>query len=770
MLTFTTKADTLRQLRGGIQKAKVLPQVSFQVREYEENPNLIKEQLQKNQWLNEVVIVRSSAKNEDTKEQSNAGKFLSIAKVFGEENIKKAIEEVIISMGEEKENQIFIQPYLETVEMCGVVFTVDPNTGGRYYVLNYDDETGSTSSVTSGFGEKLKVFYHFKRASIMPEKPLDRVIIACKELEELFENEALDIEFAISKGEIYLLQVRPLILKKELAVEKDQQQYLKEVEKKIENSMKKHPDIYGEKTVYGIMPDWNPAEMIGIRPRQLAISLYREIITNGVWAYQRDNYGYQNLRSFPLMIDFCGLPYIDTRVSFNSFLPKGLPDELANKLVNYYLLQLQENPKWHDKIEFKIAFTCYTFDLEERIQRLIEYGFTKEEIEEIVLALKKVTNQIINGKTGIWKKDAEKITILKEKRESILNSDLEIEDKIYWLLEYCKRYGTLPFAGLARAGFIAVELLQSLVNIGILTEQEKMNYMNSLSTVGKNMARDFGQLSKELFLEKYGHLRPGTYDICSKRYDQSEEIYFNFEQQVKRIKTEEEFKLTLEQFQELQKIIKKAELNVEILELFDFIKQAIEGRESAKFVFTHVLSDVLELIVELGKRYHLSREELSYLNIRVIMEAYTSSTGLRENILSSIRVGKQQEKRAKGLIMPPLIWKQSQIYSFFMPDGEPNYVTQKICTADIVVLPSEEELEGKIVLISSADPGYDWIFSKGIVGFLTAYGGANSHMSIRSAEFGIPAVIGVGEKAFEQYAKRKKIRIDALNRRVEIIQ
>ena len=38
--------------------------------------------------------------------------------------------------------------------------------------------------------------------------------------------------------------------------------------------------------------------------------------------------------------------------------------------------------------------------------------------------------------------------------------------RIYWLLEDCKRYGTLPFAGLARAGFIAVQLLRSLVAVG----------------------------------------------------------------------------------------------------------------------------------------------------------------------------------------------------------------------------------------------------------------------------------------------------------------
>ena len=54
-------------------------------------------------------------------------------------------------------------------------------------------------------------------------------------------------------------------------------------------------------------------------------------------------------------------------------------------------------------------------------------------------------------------------------------------------------------------------------------------------------------------------------------------------------------------------------------------------------------------------------------------------------------------------------------------------------------------LAGAIVCIPGADPGYDWIFSQGIAGLITAFGGANSHMAIRAAELGIPAVIGAGE-------------------------
>ena len=95
------------------------------------------------------------------------------------------------------------------------------------------------------------------------------------------------------------------------------------------------------------MPDWNPAEIIGTKPKPLSLSLYKELITDNIWAYQ-DNYGYKNLEA-PLLINFCGMPYIDVRVSFNSFIPASISGNLANKLVNFYVNQLTNKPELHDK-------------------------------------------------------------------------------------------------------------------------------------------------------------------------------------------------------------------------------------------------------------------------------------------------------------------------------------------------------------------------------------------------------------------------------------
>ncbi|MFY7781823.1 MAG: PEP-utilizing enzyme, partial [Tagaea sp.] len=65
--------------------------------------------------------------------------------------------------------------------------------------------------------------------------------------------------------------------------------------------------------------------------------------------------------------------------------------------------------------------------------------------------------------------------------------------------------------------------------------------------------------------------------------------------------------------------------------------------------------------------------------------------------------------------------------------------------------------------------GYDWLFSRGIAGFVTAFGGANSHMAIRAGETGTPAAIGVGERAFEAYARARLLDLDCANRRIAAI-
>ncbi len=268
------------------------------------------------------------------------------------------------------------------------------------------------------------------------------------------------------------------------------------IARKLELLARPHPYLHGSRSVFGVMPDWNPAEIIGLRPAPLALTLYQDLITDAIWAYQRDNYGYRNLRSFPLMVNLHGLPYIDLRVSFNSFVPRDVTGELAGRLVNYYIDRLVAQPDLHDKVEFDIVFSCYTLDLPQRIAVLGDHGFSKSDIAELSESLRLLTNRIIHGQSGLWRQDREKIDILGERRPVIANARIDKISRIYWLLEDCKRYGTLPFAGLARAGFIAVQLLESLTATGVLDEAERTAFLSNLETVGSRIGLDFATLSR----------------------------------------------------------------------------------------------------------------------------------------------------------------------------------------------------------------------------------------------------------------------------------
>lgn len=795
-----TKAETLQKLYQHLKRAEVLPQMCFTVKDWSREKKKILEKYEELEWK-ETIVVRSSSQREDSDILSFAGIYESVLNVSGTENFIHAVDRVIDSYNKVSKqylqefnnrsellknsspsdsdtclfDQVLIQPMLKNVKFCGVAFTLDPNTLGNYYVINYNN-TGSTSAVTSGSSTDNILFYQFK--GVKCENTTDemqKLCYALMELEEFFGQENLDVEFAFTEdGKLYILQVRSLCLNEQPVELKKQRVVLERIEARIRREQMKKPFLCGEKTIYSVMTDWNPAEMIGIRPKPLALSLYREIITDSVWAYQRDNYGYRNLRSFPLMVDFAGMPYIDVRVSFNSFVPAELEEKLSEKLVNYYIQRLVENPLKHDKAEFEILFSCYTLDLPERIQILKGYGFTEEEIKKILDALRNVTNHIIDHKNGLWRKDFEKIQLLHKRYDEIMGSEMEEIEKIYWLLEDCKRYGTLPFAGLARGAFIAVQILRSLTACEILTETDYELFMNEVNTVSSGMNADFRNLSKNAFLKKYGHLRPGTYDITSLRYDEAPELYFEWkeggEQQVT---NEKEFRLSLKQLTDLKKKLFENGLTNDILELLDFIKTVIEGREYGKFVFTRNLSKAIQLIENLGRREGIDVEECAYINIRTIYEMYASTKDIRSEFLYSIQQGKRNYEITQTITLPPVIINPEDAIRFYYPDSEPNFITSGKVSGDVCLLETihgSYDLQGKIVLIPSADPGYDWIFSHRIGGFVTMYGGANSHMAIRAGELGIPAAVGVGDKQFQRYKSALYLEIDAQSKTIKILR
>ena len=310
------------------------------------------------------IAIRSSNISEDSLKKSNAGKFESVINVNVQNTdlVHQSIRKVFHSYKKIKlSDKIIVQKMVKNVVMSGVVLTSDKDNSAPYITINYS-ESSKTSEVTSG-KSGVKTFIYFKNSQLLPRnKRIRKILSLTRILIKKTKNEDIDIEFAVdNKNRIHLLQVRPIFAKKEVIDSNFIKSGLDRLTKKIHKLKAKNPGLFGKNTFFGTMPDWNPVEILGSRPNPLAISLYKELITNEIWAKSRAQFGYRELKDTQLMNTFFGVPYIDLRIDFNSWLPKSLTAKDSEKLTNYYLEKFKKFPHLHDKIEFEIIFSSYNF-------------------------------------------------------------------------------------------------------------------------------------------------------------------------------------------------------------------------------------------------------------------------------------------------------------------------------------------------------------------------------------------------------------------------
>ena len=783
--TFGTKAETLSTLKNHLTKSYILEQVTFSVRDYKEDNQSIISSIKK-YIRSKYLIVRSSALNEDTHISSMAGNYTTVLRVpAGDyEALDNAILNVMQSyeknnQKQNEDNQVLVQSYLDDVTMSGVLFTKNLQTFAPYYIVNYD-EGNDTESVTSGKGESLSTFICYKYfKEEIKDKKLKVLIDAVREIESVTCYDALDIEFAFVGDRLYILQVRPIAAKKNMLQipDYDFQKEIIKIKEYVNDRHKKHPNLLGKGNGYGVMPDWNPAEIIGINPKKLAFDLYRYIITDTVWQESRSRLGYRKVEYSPGLVSFSGKPYVDIRMSFNTFIPSKIEDKIAEKLIDYFMDQLKRNPEQHDKVEFNIVMTSFDFDFDIKTTTLKKFGFTEQEINTVIKHYIEFTQNIINQTEVSIESELKKLNTLRERRDKVIKSNLSIPEKIINLLEDCKRYGTLPFAILARFGFVGSAFLKSLLNQNSITKEQHDDFLRSIHTVAKNFISDYnllqnGSMDKQAFINKYGHLRPGSYDITSLNYQKNFDNYIDTAESMDVVDTVEQNAIQdIEVIENVQKKINEHALDFSAEVLLKFVKDAMEAREFAKFEFTKNLNLILGLIEEFSSEHNVTIEESAHLNLNDILKyAYCSSdTNIESELKNSIYSNKQKHLLASAIQLPELIFENSDIEMFFYPKSKPNYITQHSVIGTSVVLQGNkiEDIDHKIVFIEHADPGFDWIFSHHIKGLVTKYGGAASHMAIRCAEFDLPAAIGCGDKIFDHLVMYKRIHLDCTNKFIE---
>jgi phosphoenolpyruvate synthase/pyruvate phosphate dikinase len=762
-----TKAEVLLNLKKKNLLFRIPDTIAFSVCSWEINRNKIIYQIIDFFKKREVkkIIIRSSCFNEDNNSLSNAGKYLSIPNVNLDKNfLKNSIQKVINSYDiNHPRNEFIVQPMIQNVQTSGVIFTKDIETGSHYYVINYDDISGKTNTVTSGKGiNSNRIIYIFKKAVKQIKSKRFRLLVKhIKDLETKIDNDNLDIEFLITKDfKFILLQARLITTKKKWKSFpiKFHNLILKKCETKIKNLSKKTTNIYGKSTIFGLMPDWNPAEIIGRYPSQLSYSLYRYLVTSFIWSKSRYLMGYKKVRK-ELMYEFCGQPYIDVRLSLNSFIPFDLNSSVSKKVINFCINKLKKNPYLHDKIEFELIDTCFNFTTTKDLKKKFTKILSKKEINSYLQKLTNISNNSISkiNKFSIYNLE-QKVELINKKFDT---KNLHKMSNLQ-ILNYCRNYGVLYFAIIARHAFIAKSFLNSLVKKKIFTNNYATKLEKSISTVTTDILNDMflvkkKKLSKKFFMEKYGHLRPGTYDVTSLRYDEMKNFNFNAKK-INQIYYKPSKKILIE----INNQIKKTSLDFSADELINYIIKSLSLREYSKFVFTKYLSEILKRISKFSEKRNIKREEISHLDIKFLIKQMSQKNNLRI-IKKEITTSKINKSFNHFIKLPSLImdWSFMKVVPFQV--NNPNFVTSKKTEGKFIYINKSKHCKmsnNRIILIENADPGYDWIFGFKILGLVTKYGGVNSHMAIRCAELGIPAVIGCGEQIFNDLITKQKIHFD----------
>jgi len=306
---------------------------------------------------------------------------------------------------------------------------------------------------------------------------------------------------------------------------------------------------------------------------------------------------------------------------------------------------------------------------------------------------------------------------------------------------------------------------------GALKPERIDDLKRSLDSVTARFTREFtetlaGRLDRRCFLERYGHLRPGTYDVLSLRYDQRQDL-FDVEQIPAAAADAPPFQLTAQEESALARLFAEIGLTHVLPTVFvDYARLAMSQREQAKFVFTRHLSEALELIAAWGQTAGLDRDDLSYLTLADILQPLDQPV-LEEPAYYFQELVKQRQLAAEahgGIRLGYLIRDRRDFYVVPLHRSAPNFVSAKRIEAQTVQLDhrstGQVDLAGRIVCIENADPGFDWIFTRGIAGLISKFGGANSHMTIRCAELSLPAAIGVGEQTFERAVTARRVELN----------
>lgn len=756
------KSGALAWFASQLRTGRIPPFQAWPVHQWRSHPASILTACEQQFGDTAALAVRSDAGAEDSPWNSRAGEFLSLLNVAPSQR-GTSIDTVANSLPGHPDDRVMVQAMVSFILFAGVASTHRVADGAPWYCL--DIAPHDSAAVTSGraSGRQLAVAREEALAAdgmraLSPPETLALALL--QEVERLANAQPLEIEFAITRDagrlQAWLLQARPITLAGRWP-SAAHPTLCRLPSLDFLNAPDPIPGMMGQRTLLSLMSDWNPAELLGAHPRPLALSLFNRLIGHGIWWQARAELGYAKPHDplIPLLRPLHGRPLVDVRRSANSMLPRALPVQTGQRLVDLWIDQLDAQPELHDKVEFQVYRTVRDFCPAKVMARHWSPLLGAAAWEHWESALGALTrNMTAIGPGSSLARYLGAIGRLED--ESVQGGD--------WagLLAACQR-GTLAFAALARIAFAAEAQLRSAIALNALSPERA----TALRAAGRSSpVRSGSGADAASFIARHGHLRPGTFDITQRTWAASA-----YRPPLARsAPAPPAFELRGAERRDLQTLLHEAGLTLDADAWVRFVQQSASGREWGKFVFSRHLSAAMDCILAMLGRSGLDSDCASWLTVEQLIQGQDLPAARQARYWHAMAHAAQLQHRAEGmLIISPILRGHADRVVADSLGVLPNFVGQNVATGPVVVLEQAQAgapapLRDAIVVLRQADPGFDWLFDFGIAGLITAWGGANSHMAIRCAEFGLSAAIGCGEAVYARATQALHARVDPAGR------
>lgn len=672
------------------------------------------------------IAVRSDAADEDAAGGSDAGRHRSVLAVDAADGdaVARAIDAVFASYARsDPRDEVFVQLQVAPVRHACVAFTHALPDAAPYYVVSIAAGP-RTDAVTRGDAD-VDTWYvaRDRAAAVTLPRAVRDCLDALREVEAITGMQPCEIELALDAGgSAWLLQARALACPRHDAHATTTARHA------VESALARE----AAPPLLGMMPDWNPAELLGEHPRPLARTLFDRLVTRRAWSIGRAALGHAG-GGRDLLRFHAGRPYVDVRTSFHSLLPASLDADLGARLVDAACARLRAQPHLHDKVEFEVMPAALHFGFDAWFAARYAGAFAAVDVAALACALREPMRRALDrSRTARLHAGFE--------RDLRLQAPPVHDGALARWLGRLELRTAARFAEAARQAFMLEAMMRSAVEHGLL-DAAILRQLRSGATAGRVGDGDDD------------HVRAGTFEIAAP--------------------TRREWRLVAAApalagpappprapvATRLAAALHGLGVEADAHALCAHYVDVLRTREFGKFALARAVSLGLDALGERARICGIARDDAGWLELDALLDPFADPHHLH----AAVATARRRHAVEAGVRMPLLI-DGARLDVVHHAAGQPNYVGHgrihgRVARIEATTHPASVPLRS-IVAIASADPGYDWIFQRQPRALLTAFGGPNSHMAIRCAAAGVPALLGVGPDAFRRIGDGATLAID----------